>query len=226
MCQCHAGRRWTCKWFILYPVIKPGPTNCDPLHALTTSFAQSLWRRPACCWWACPGLHTGMRYWESAAPQTLPAVPTRNQIQLVIPHPVSNLYLSLPFFFPFLFSPYLSLFASFCLSRCLRRIRAQAEHKTPTHVAVPPAAHAQAEATVWLTWKRHFKVTKLERTLFKWMSLSDLKCFCVLLCFIFNFKKDDLGTFRYRKKSRCQENRIPLAFPLPLTILIQLKSEC
>lgn len=112
MCQCHAGRRWTCKWFILYPVIKPGPTNCDPLHALTTSFAQSLWRRPACCWWACPGLHTGMRYWESAAPQTLPAVPTRNQIQLVIPHPVSNLYLSLPFFFSFSFQ---SLSLTLCL---------------------------------------------------------------------------------------------------------------
>lgn len=134
MCQCHAGRRWMCKWFILYPVIRLWPTNCDPLHALTTSFAQSLWRRPACCWWACPSLHTGMWYWESAAPQTLPAVPTRNQIQLIIPHPVSNLYLSLPFFLFFSVSISHSLPLSLSLSpNDTHTSRTQ----TPTHVTTP-----------------------------------------------------------------------------------------
>ena len=80
-------------------------TDCESWPAACSDgvlFAQSLWQRPACSCGSCPGLHTGMYYWESTAPQTLPAIPTRNQIQPVIPHPVSNLFLPLSLSLSFL----------------------------------------------------------------------------------------------------------------------------
>lgn len=84
------------------------PLNVSPdkLFVLTTSFvfslfflpffffAQSLWQRPEWSCWSCLGTHIGMHYWESAPPQTLPAIPARNQIQ-----PASKL--SLPLFLSF-----------------------------------------------------------------------------------------------------------------------------